>query len=81
MKSKRFLCSERLYKFLTAFIMLTILALLSKGLELIALFLLAFVAIMLFIYGLFDSCPIIWILNKFFDSCYYKCKDKNESKL
>jgi len=64
-----------------AFMMLVILALLSKGLSIVALALLAFVAIMLFIYGLFDFCPSTWILSKFFDSCYCECKDENESKL
>ena len=81
MKSEKFLCSERLQRFLMAFMMLIILALLAKGLSIIALSLLAFIAIMLFIYGLFDFCPSTWILNKFFDSCYCKCKDKNESNL
>jgi len=81
MKSKKFLCGERLQRFLMAFIMLIILALLSKGLNVIALALLAFVAIMLVVYGLFDFCPSTWILNKFFGSCYCECKDENESKL
>ena len=81
MKSKKFLCGERLQRFLMTFMMLIIFALLSKGLNIIALSLLAFVTIMLFIYGLFDFCPSTWILNKFFDSCYCECKDEDESKL
>ena len=81
MKSKKLLCSERLYKFLIAFMMLTILALLSQGLNIVAFALLAFIAIMIFVYALFDTCLSIWILNKFFDSCYCKCKDEDESKL
>jgi len=75
MKSKKFACAERLQRFLMAFMMLVVLTLLAKGMSVIALALLSFVAIMLFIYGLFDFCPSTWILTKFFDSCYCECKE------
>ena len=76
MKAKRFMCGERIQRFLMAFMMLIILALLSKGLMTIALVLLAFVAIMLVIYGLFDFCPSTWLLTKFFGSCYCECEEE-----
>jgi ACR3 family arsenite efflux pump ArsB len=76
MKAKRFLCGERLQRFLMAFMMLIILALLAKGAQIIALALLAFVAIMLVIYGLFDFCPSTWILTKLFGSCYCECEEE-----
>ena len=76
MKAKKFLCGERLQRFLMAFMMLIILALLSKGLMIIAYVLLAFIAIMFVIYGLFDFCPSTWLLTKFFGSCYCECEEK-----
>jgi len=74
MKSKKFACAERLQRFLMAFMMIIVLILLAKGVTTVALVLLAFVAIMLFIYGVFDFCPSTWILNKMFGSCYCECK-------
>jgi hypothetical protein len=82
MKAKKIACGERLQRFLIAFMMLVILGLLSKGYNLAALILLAFVAIMFAIYGLFDFCPSTWVLNKIFGSCYCECKDEdNENQL
>jgi hypothetical protein len=78
MKAKKFFCGERIQRFLMAFMMLIILGLLAKGMNLAALILLAFVAIMFTIYGLFDFCPSTWILNKIFGSCYCECKDEND---
>ncbi len=76
MKSKKFVCGERLQRFLMAFMMIVILMLLANGATTIALALLAFVAIMLFIYGVFDFCPSTWMLNKLFGSCYCECKEE-----
>ncbi|GAB6075009.1 YgaP-like transmembrane domain [Nautilia lithotrophica] len=76
MKSKKFACAERLQRFLMAFMMIIILMLLANGVTTIALALLAFVAIMLFIYGAFDFCPSTWILTKLFGSCYCECKEE-----
>ena len=76
MKSKKFVCGERLQRFLMAFMMIVILMLLANGATTIALALLAFVAIMLFIYGIFDFCPSTWMLNKLFGSCYCECKEE-----
>jgi len=76
MKSKKFACAERLQRFLMAFMMIIILVLLANGVTTIALALLAFVAIMLFIYGVFDFCPSTWILTKLFGSCYCECKEE-----
>ncbi|WP_456480735.1 YgaP-like transmembrane domain [Nautilia sp.] len=80
MKSKKFVCAERMQRFLMAFMMIVILVLLAKGLSTIALALLAFVAIMLFVYGVFDFCPSTWILNRFFGSCYCECKEKEKEE-
>jgi ABC-type bacteriocin/lantibiotic exporter with double-glycine peptidase domain len=77
MKARKFFCGERIQRFLMAFMMLIILGLLAKGMNLAALILLAFVAIMLTIYGLFDFCPSTWMLNKIFGSCYCECKEEN----
>jgi len=74
MKSKKFMCAERLQRFMMSFMMLLILVLLAKGLSTIGLALLAFVAIMLFIYGVFDFCPSTWMLTKIFGSCFCECK-------
>jgi hypothetical protein len=76
MKAKKFLCGERLQRFLMAFMMLLIMVLLAKGAEVVALVLLAFVAIMLFIYGVFDFCPSTWLLTKLFGSCYCECQEE-----
>jgi hypothetical protein len=76
MKSKKFLCAERLQRFLMSFMMIIILALLAKGMSTVALGLLAFVSIMLFIYGVFDFCPSTWMLTKMFGSCYCECKEE-----
>jgi len=76
MKSKKFVCAERMQRFLMAFMMLLILVLLSKGITTVALALLAFVAIMLVIYGMFDFCPSTWMLTKLFGSCYCECKEE-----
>jgi len=75
MKSKKFVCAERMQRFLMAFMMMLILVLLSKGAMTVALALLAFVAIMLVIYGMFDFCPSTWVLTKLFGSCYCECKE------
>ena len=76
MKAKKLLCGERLQRFLMAFMMLLIMVLLAKGAEVVALVLLAFVAIMLFIYGVFDFCPSTWLLTKLFGSCYCECQEE-----
>jgi hypothetical protein len=76
MKAKKFLCAERLQRFLMSFVLLVILMLLAKGVMTLALALLAFVAIMLFIYGAFDFCPSTWMLTKLFGSCYCECKEE-----
>ena len=76
MKTKKFACAERLQRFLMAFMMLIIMALLAKGYSVAGLGLLAFVSIMLFIYGVFDFCPSTFMLTKFFGSCYCECKDE-----
>ncbi len=78
MKSKKFLCAERLHRFLMSFMMIIILVLLAKSFFTIALALLAFVSIMLFIYGVFDFCPSTWMLTKIFGSCYCECKKEEE---
>ena len=75
-KSKKFLCAERIQRFMMAFMMLVILALLAKGVMVVALGLLAFVAIMLTIYGLFDFCPSTWMLTKLLGSCFCECKEE-----
>jgi hypothetical protein len=79
MKSKKFACAERLQRFLMAFMMLLILVLLAKGVSTVALALLAFVSIMLFIYGVFDFCPSTWMLTKLFGSCYCECGEDDEN--
>jgi len=76
MKTKKFMCGERLQRFLMAFMMLIIMALLAKGYSIVGLGLLAFISIMLFIYGVFDFCPSTFILTKLFGSCYCECKDE-----
>ena len=76
MKANKFLCGERLQRFLLAFMMLLIMVLLAKGAEVVALVLLAFVAIMLFIYGVYDFCPSTWLLTKLFGSCYCECQEE-----
>jgi hypothetical protein len=78
MKSKKFACAERLQRFLMAFMMIIILMLLANGVTTIALALLAFIAIMLFIYGTFDFCPSTWVLTKLFGSCYCECKEEEK---
>jgi hypothetical protein len=80
MKSKKFVCGERMQRFLMAFMMLVILVLLAKGLMTPALALLALVAVMLVIYGMFDFCPSTWFLNRLFGSCYCECEGENNGK-
>lgn len=76
MKSKKFACAERIQRFLIAFMLLVVMGLWAKGLSVAGLALLAFIAIMLVIYGLFDFCPSTWVLTKLLGSCYCPCPDE-----
>jgi hypothetical protein len=72
------MCAERVTRFMTVAMILLIMYLLSIGSSTIALALLAFMAIMMTIWGAFDFCPSIWMLRKFLPSCYCKCEEKKE---
>ncbi len=76
MKTKKFLCAERIQRFMISFMLLVILMLLAKGVETAALVLLAFMSIMMAIHGIFDFCPSTFVLTKIFGSCYCECKDE-----
>ena len=73
------MCAERVTRFMTVGMIFVIMYLLQAGSQTIALALLAFMAIMMAIWGAFDFCPSIWVLKKFLPSCYCKCKkEENE---
>ena len=73
------MCAERVTRFMTVGMIVFIMFLLSQGSQTIALALLAFMAIMMAIWGAFDFCPSIWMLKKILPSCYCKCeKEENE---
>jgi len=72
------MCAERITRFMTAGMILFIMFLLTQGSATIALGLLAFIAVMMVIWGAFDFCPSIWMLSKFLPSCYCKCEEKKE---
>ena len=76
MKTKKFACAERIQRFMMAFMLLVVLALLASGKNVAGLALLAFIAIMLTIHGAFDFCPSTVVLTKLFGSCYCECKDE-----
>jgi hypothetical protein len=76
MKAKKFLCAERIQRFMMAFMLLIILGLLATNHMVAGLALLAFIAIMLTIHGAFDFCPSTVFLTKMFGSCYCECKDE-----
>jgi hypothetical protein len=78
-KSKTFLCAERIQRFMMAFFILVVMALWAKGLSIAGLALLAFMAVMLVVYGLFDFCPSTWFLTKLFGSCYCQCPDADKN--
>ena len=69
------MCAERVTRFLTAGMIFVIMYFVGVN-PTIALALLAFVAIMMVIWGAFDFCPSIWMLRKFLPSCYCKCKEE-----
>jgi len=82
MKTKKLWCAERVQRLMMSIFILIILMLLAKGTTLAALVLLAFMAVMLFIYFAFDFCPSTWMLTKLFGSCYCECKEEeNENQL
>ena len=82
MKTKKLWCAERVQRLMMSIFTLIILMLLAKGATLVALILLAFMSIMLFIYFAFDFCPSTWMLTKIFGSCYCECEgERNENKL
>ena len=73
------MCAERVTRFMTVGMILVIMFLLQQGSQTIALALLAFMAIMMAIWGAFDFCPSIWTMKKFLPSCYCECeKEENE---
>jgi len=71
------MCAERVTRFLTAGMIFVIMYFVGVNAT-IALTLLAFVAIMMVIWGAFDFCPSIWMLRKFLPSCYCECEKKEE---
>ena len=73
------MCAERVTRFLTAGMIFIIMYFVGTN-PTIALALLAFVAIMMVIWGAFDFCPSIWMFRKFLPSCYCKCKEKEENE-
>jgi len=82
MKAKKLWCAERVQRLMMSIFILIVLMLLSKGAVVIALGLLTFMAIMLFIYFAFDFCPSTWMLTKLLGSCYCECEGENdENKL
>ncbi len=80
MKAKKLWCAERVQRLMMSMFLVLILALLSKGYSVAGLALLAFMAIMLFIYFIFDFCPSTVLLNKIFGSCFCECKEDKENE-
>ncbi|NPA54868.1 MAG: phosphoribosylaminoimidazole synthetase [Epsilonproteobacteria bacterium] len=73
------MCAERVTRFMTVAMIFFVMFLISKGSITVALALLAFMAIMMTIWGAFDFCPSIWMLRKILPSCYCPCpKEENE---
>jgi hypothetical protein len=71
------MCAERVTRFMTVVMMLVIMYFVGTNTT-IALGLLAFVAIMMAIWGAFDFCPSIWVMKKILPSCYCECpKEEN----
>jgi hypothetical protein len=74
------ICAENVARALTSVVIVLIIAIFAKGYETFALGFLAFVAIMMMVWAVFDFCPSIWILSKFLPKCYCECdKDKKET--
>ena len=79
-KSKKLACAERVQRFLMAFFILVVMGLWAKGYSVAGLALLAFMAVMLVIYGLFDFCPSTYVLTKILGSCYCECGEEGQSE-
>jgi hypothetical protein len=73
------MCAERVTRILTAFMLVIIMGFLAKGMQMVALVLLAFMAIMMTIWALFDFCPSIWMMRKILPSCYCPCEEKESN--
>jgi hypothetical protein len=71
------MCAERVTRFMTVVMLLVIMYFVGANTT-IALALLAFMAIMMMIWGAFDFCPSIWMMRKILPRCYCECpKEEN----
>ena len=71
------MCAERITRFMTVVMLLVIMYFVGANTT-IALALLAFMAIMMMIWGAFDFCPSIWMMRKILPRCYCECpKEEN----
>jgi len=71
------MCAERVTRFMTVAMLLVIMYFVGANTT-IALALLAFMAVMMMIWGAFDFCPSIFMMKKILPSCYCKCEEKKE---
>jgi len=71
------MCAERVTRFMTVGMLIVIMYFVGANAT-IALGLLAFMAVMMMIWGAFDFCPSIFMLRKILPSCYCKCEEKKE---
>ena len=72
------MCAERVTRFMSVGMLLFILYSLTQGMQVLAMSLIVFMAVMTAIWGAFDFCPSIWMLKKFLPSCYCECEEKKE---
>jgi len=72
------MCAERVTRFMTVGMLLLIMYFVGANAT-IALALLAFMAVMMMIWGAFDFCPSIFMMRKIFPRCYCECEKKEEN--
>jgi len=71
------MCAERVTRFMTVAMILVIMYFVGANTT-VALALLAFMAVMMMIWGAFDFCPSIYMMRKILPRCYCECpKEEN----
>jgi hypothetical protein len=70
-------CVDRVQRIIMAMVMFITIGIFIKSLVIGAIFL-GFVGLMLMVWGLFDFCPMTFILGKFLPQC--KCKENSNEQ-
>ena len=73
-------CVDRVQRVVTAVVLMLVLAVFGKGFYVVGLGMIGFISIMMLIWGLFDFCPMYFILSKFLPKCDCQDSEKEENE-